>query len=335
MQTTIVIGLDGASFNLIAPWIEDNQLPTLKKLISEGSSGDMESYLQPVTAPNWKCYSTGKNPGKLGVFSWVHVDCKKRKIVIPDLRSQSLEIWDYLNRYGIKTAVINMPTTYPPKKIDGIMVSGGPDAMEINYTYPKDLENELIKMGYKVHPKQIIFTSDNCIEAYDEIIEMIKTRFTLVKQLLAKNTYKFIHISIFYINVLHHFLWDDKLVKEAWKVIDNCIGELMQSNHHFFIMSDHGSEETLIDFSLNNWLEINKYLTCKRATPDILSKLNINVENAVKIANILKISPKIKSIIYPKFIQGLLPSKNGQVSRKGKEVKINWDKTQAIGSGKD
>ena len=66
----IVIGLDGASFELIEPWMEEGVLPNIKKVIAEGVYGDMRSCLPPVTAPNWKCYSTEKNPGKLGIFWW-------------------------------------------------------------------------------------------------------------------------------------------------------------------------------------------------------------------------------------------------------------------------
>ena len=60
----IVIGLDGASFKLIKPWIEEGVLPNIRKVIEKGVYGDMRSCLPPVTAPNWKCYSTEKNPGE-------------------------------------------------------------------------------------------------------------------------------------------------------------------------------------------------------------------------------------------------------------------------------
>ncbi|MFW6121196.1 MAG: alkaline phosphatase family protein, partial [Petrotogales bacterium] len=70
----IVIGLDGAHFELIEPWLKKGELPNIKKCIEEGVSADMEVCLPPVTSPNWKCYSTGLNPGKLGIFWWENID---------------------------------------------------------------------------------------------------------------------------------------------------------------------------------------------------------------------------------------------------------------------
>jgi predicted AlkP superfamily phosphohydrolase/phosphomutase len=51
----IVIGLDGASFELIEPWIEEGVLPNIKRIREKGVYGGMMSCLPPVTAPNWKC----------------------------------------------------------------------------------------------------------------------------------------------------------------------------------------------------------------------------------------------------------------------------------------
>ena len=63
----LVIGLDGATYNLINPLMESGKLSTIEKLMATGCHGDLESSIPAVTFPAWKCYSTGKNPGKLGV----------------------------------------------------------------------------------------------------------------------------------------------------------------------------------------------------------------------------------------------------------------------------
>jgi len=76
----VVVGLDGASFELLDPWIEEGSLPNLRKIKDSGVYGDMESCLPPVTSPNWKCYSTGKNPGKLGIFWWENIDVKNKRV---------------------------------------------------------------------------------------------------------------------------------------------------------------------------------------------------------------------------------------------------------------
>ena len=66
-RKVFVLGLDGATFDVIKPLIEKGLLPTLKKLLEEGTHIPLTSSIPPVTVPAWKCYSTGKTPGKLGV----------------------------------------------------------------------------------------------------------------------------------------------------------------------------------------------------------------------------------------------------------------------------
>jgi predicted AlkP superfamily phosphohydrolase/phosphomutase len=47
---------------------------------------------------------------------------KKKKVKINDSTSyRSRELWDYLGDNGYKCGVINMPMTYPPKKINGFI----------------------------------------------------------------------------------------------------------------------------------------------------------------------------------------------------------------------
>src|SRR5512139_2262734 len=71
MTKLIIIGLDGATFDLIKPWAAEGKLPTLARLMHDGVTGDLESTLPPVTSPAWPTFMTGKNPGKHGVFDFI------------------------------------------------------------------------------------------------------------------------------------------------------------------------------------------------------------------------------------------------------------------------
>ena len=75
----VVIGLDSASWNVLMPLIEAGDLPTIERLMTTGVRGYLRSSVPPITFPAWKCYSTGKNPGKLGVYSFTGLD-KERKV---------------------------------------------------------------------------------------------------------------------------------------------------------------------------------------------------------------------------------------------------------------
>jgi predicted AlkP superfamily phosphohydrolase/phosphomutase len=68
LPRVLIIGLDGASFEVLKPLMEQGDLPTISNLIKTGVSGTLKSTLPPVTIPAWVSMFTGKNPGKIGVF---------------------------------------------------------------------------------------------------------------------------------------------------------------------------------------------------------------------------------------------------------------------------
>ena len=148
---TIVIGLDGATWNLIEPWAEQGKLPNFRRIMENGVWGKLKSVLPISTAPSWKCYATGKNPGKLGAYFWYDFDRDQKRIKMVNSTSfKSKEIWDYLGEAGYECGVINMPTSFPPRRINGFMIAGFNALDQLDYTYPKSLKGELIqKYGYK------------------------------------------------------------------------------------------------------------------------------------------------------------------------------------------
>jgi predicted AlkP superfamily phosphohydrolase/phosphomutase len=335
MCRLLVIGLDGAHWELIEPWIQNGELPTIKRFCKEGVWANMESCLPPVTSPNWKCYSTGKNPGKLGVFWWENIDVENRNISIPqsyDFKSQ--EIWDYMGEQGLKTAIINMPTTYPPKKVNGCMIAGGPGCEERNYTYPKKLERELKKrFNYRIHTLSDITNlrrRDN--KVIDEVKKLIDQRFEVAEYLIETGNYDFIHLTIFLINVLQHFLWDDDIVKQIWERIDGNIAKLIGKASNVILMSDHGSNRIKREFYINNWLEQEGYLTIKRTISDFLFEFGINKEGLNRALNYFPFSGLMRRAT-PKALRKKILSKSGVLKKAAKVDKVNWKKTKVIASG--
>ncbi len=68
----LVICLDGATLDLLRPWIDEGRLPVLGSFVAEGVSGELRSVVPPITAPAWASFMTGKNPGKHGVYYFVN-----------------------------------------------------------------------------------------------------------------------------------------------------------------------------------------------------------------------------------------------------------------------
>jgi len=333
----IIIGLDGGSWNYIQQWIDQGKLPTFKKLQAQGIWGVQQSQLPPVTSPNWKCYSTGLNPAKLGVFWWENIDVKKRKIYIPSSQSFAGKgIFDYLSDAGKRVGVINMPTTYPPHKINGLMVSGGPDAMESGYTYPEALEKLLkTKFNYRVLPQNISFMKKDAGEVIDEIYRLIDVRFKVAEYLLNQGNFDFFQVTIYLINVLQHYHWGDEKVFKAWQIIDRGAAKLLEKfpDETFIFMSDHGTNEIKVKFNISTWLQQQGYLKLKSSsTSGRLSSLGITRNKVTKVLTKLHLKDLVKKAV-PKNLQQLLPDDVGHVQFAGKAELIDWDKSWCIASG--
>jgi len=66
----LVIGLDGASLDLVRPWADEGRLPVLAALMKRGAWGRLRSTVPPATFPAWTSLVTGVNPGRHGIFDF-------------------------------------------------------------------------------------------------------------------------------------------------------------------------------------------------------------------------------------------------------------------------
>ncbi len=327
-----VVGLDGAAFELLDPWIEEGILPNLKKLKEEGTYADMESVLPPVTSPNWKAYATGKNPGKLGIFWWENIDFKTQRVYYPTERKfLHDEIWDYLDSNNFKVGIMGMPTTYPPHPINGFFVSIGPDAQKDDFTYPSQIEDELTsKYNVKVQTDAMI--KSNPGQASEEIYKIIEGQFDAALNYAEEYDVDFLQISIFHINVLQHFFWNDEKTKKAWKIIDKKIGEVYNRADNVLFMSDHGCNKIEHVFNINTWLEKEGYLKTKFNFSDLLNMFNLNKERLARIAKKLHLKDFLNKVL-PESTKASIPSDSGEIKKEGKTSKIDWERTKVFASG--
>src|SRR6266481_8737132 len=160
LMRTVIFGVDGLTFRVLHPLMERGDLPNFRKLQQEGCEAVLESKYPPLTPPAWTSLSTGLKPARHGVYDyWIYADEEKRGITrsvhVQTRRRGEKAIWNILSEYGKRVMVINVPATYPPEPINGIMVSGylTPGTV-VDFTYPTSFKNELFKVApdYKLVP---------------------------------------------------------------------------------------------------------------------------------------------------------------------------------------
>lgn len=337
MRETVVVGLDGAGFDLLDRWIEAGELPALERILSSGVSGELETVLPPVTSPAWKAYATGKNPGKLGIFWWYNVDVDGRRVYRPAGRyHEHTEYWELLAEEE-SVGVVGVPTTYPPKSFDGYLVAGPPDAREEGYTHPRSLEAELeAKLDYAVKKDGLI--GDGNPEACEEVLDVIDGRFAAAKYLLEEYSLSFCHVTTFYINALHHNVWDHEYTKRGWKRIDDHLADFLDRDCNLVLMSDHGHAEIETTFNVNAWLEREGYLQYDTGVSDALHGLGVNadrIERAlVTVERGLPLDVGVRSTaerLAPQWVLNRLPDESGELGGSKHEM-ADWEASDAIAS---
>ena len=340
MTRTFVVGLDGASWLLAEPWIEEGHLPNLAKLRKSGSYATSRSCLPPVTYPNWKCYSSGKNPGKHSVYWWERIDLAEERIdIMSGTDYKTAELWDYLNADGQTAGVVNMPSMYPPRDIDNYVISGGPDAVEgqyrsldSGYTSPPELERRLVEeYDYAVHPDPLLSSNEETGAEVEEILRLLELRLEVARDLFVEEGLDFTHVTLFYLNVLHHFFWDDEPVLRAWQLVDDWLGELAELEGNLVIMSDHGAAATTTEFYINEWLAENGYLTRRTGVEDYFQRVGVTRENALAVAKRLGLVDTLAKRV-PESIQAMVPQSAGAKRERKMELIVPRE-TKALASG--
>lgn len=333
----IVIGLDGGSWEFLEPWLEAGDLPNLKDIRDNHKSGDLESCLPPVTSPNWKCYSTGLSPGNLGVYWWETLDWDNETIGTPSAGDyRGAELWEYLGSEQLRSLVVNMPTTYPPPDINGTVIAGGPTAGETGFTSPESLEEELREeYDYAPLPDSIDFIDSEPERVVEEIKKLLELRFTVAEDQLERESFDFVQVTLYLINVLQHHFGHREPVREAWELIDRKIGDWRDRfpDTPLVLVSDHGCNEIDVQFNVNEWLIENDYLRAGTSLDQtLLSSLGLNKDRIARWLAAVGLKKPLKSLL-PKSLRNSLPTEDDSVMGPGKNRLIDWKATKAYAFG--
>jgi predicted AlkP superfamily phosphohydrolase/phosphomutase len=209
----LIIGIDGATFDLIKPWAEEGKLPTFKRLLAEGVHGDLKSTFPPSTAAAWTSFMTGKNPGKHGLYDFIEPQPGTYRVRYTNARSRLAKtIWQLFSEAGFRVGVTNVPMTYPPEPVNGFVISGldAPEGSKV-ITYPKHLHRELEgrfgKVGQTVRYLGYL-ASDRRRDAVLQSLEEMDEHYLSMMQYLLKNHPVDVAMVVFTsTDAVQHFYW--------------------------------------------------------------------------------------------------------------------------------
>ena len=346
----LIIGLDGATLDLIEPWAQAGHLPGLSALMKAGGYSRLRSIMPVVSAGAWVTFMTGTNPGKHGVFDFVYREAgtyRLRPVTHPQTSVPSL--WKLLSDQGKRVGIINVPMTYPPEEVNGFLVSGLGTPNFKEFTYPVELGRRLLQDGYQVNRK-MYYAGDRedafLAETYEIIQGISRAALTLMEEsewdlftVVFRDTDDIAHAFWRYMDPTHPKFEPGSRFAEAilglYRRLDSCVGELVEASGPqttVFIVSDHGFGPLYKDVYLNEWLRQAGYLTARRPASQrhVLSRLGITRERSSRIMRKLglgRLERRIKDRIGDRI--ELLPRDTWPDFSEG----IDWPSTRAYSYG--
>jgi predicted AlkP superfamily phosphohydrolase/phosphomutase len=287
----LILGLDGATFTLMLPWIREGHLPTLGRLLEQGAHSDLQSTIPPITPCAWSSFMTGKNPGKHGLFDFIEPVAEGQGFRFTNATSrQSETLWGCLSRHGRKVGVLNVPMTYPPEPVNGYLISGldTPDERS-PFLHPQGLREELAtnKIEYRIDIQHLgnMRTDRQRDERLHELSEVETLRTRALHYLKERYPSDFTMLVYTATDQVQHHFWHymdpshDKYdaqgaeryknaIRDVYIHVDQQIDSVLKTMGEdtvVIIMSDHGFGPTSnVRLRLNQALEAEGLLAFQR-----------------------------------------------------------------------
>jgi predicted AlkP superfamily phosphohydrolase/phosphomutase len=280
---TAIIGLDGATFDLIRPLAEQGRLPVLKRLMDEGTSAPLRSTILPNSFPGWSSCTTGTSEGMHGVFSpFIKQPSSYTVRAMSGLDIMTRPIWDMLTENGGRSLLVNIPTTYPPEPLGGVMITGMlTPSLDSEFTYPPELKEEMLAAvpAYVIEPGR----NPNKKTRAAEFSNATDMHELAAHFLMDRGDWDFLMIVFSVLDRAQHDFWADMdpahprhdpktpdefrtFIPQTYEKLDSALGRLIEklpADSRVFVVSDHGFCSELKEIRVNEALAAQGLLTFK------------------------------------------------------------------------
>jgi predicted AlkP superfamily phosphohydrolase/phosphomutase len=316
MRKAILIGLDGGTFDLLEPLMEQGHMPCLKRLVDGGVRGRLRTVIPPGTGPAWSTIITGLDPSNHGIADLiVRAD---RSYDLAFLNAASLRapaVWDWVGARGGRVLVLNVPMTFPAKQVNGFMVTGLlTPAGSRDYTYPPELADTIgrIEPSYRIVPTASYVPGREAV-FLGEITELVRAKAHLLGELAKGSDWDFVMQVFSETDFIQHALWHvldpshprhrsgdaDRYrgqIVDVYRRIDQVIGEAARAagdQASVMILSDHGAGALHEFIHANNLLMAHGMLKIKRGVrarlKHLLFRAGLTPLNVYRLASIFNL----------------------------------------------
>ena len=271
-RKVLIIGLDSAPPEIV--FDKKDEFPNLGKLIENGTYGRLRSSDPPITIPAWMVMSTGKDPGRLGLYGFRHrKGYSYNQMWIANSKAiREKTVWDIIGEQGGQSCLVSVPPSYPPRPVSGNLISCFiTPSKESEYTYPQSLRAE-IEERFGPYIFDVVFRTEDRDQILAEIYKMTEKRFEVMAYLIKEkpwNLFMFVEIGV---DRVQHAFWKymdrehhlyepgnryENVILDYYRFLDKKIAELLaglDSDPVVLVVSDHGAKRMKGAFCVNEWL---------------------------------------------------------------------------------
>ena len=288
----LIIGYDGATWDLADDWARSGHLPALKGLMTRGGHGPLRSVMPVMSPAAWASFATGVLPGKHGIFDFVQRaehSYDLRSATARDFRSPAF--WTIASEAGRRVAIVNVPLTYPATPVNGVMVTGLGTPDRRPFTYPAEMGDKLLAQGYRVN--KTMFFEPGREQVYLRDTYDANDRLAAAALDVYKSEAWDVFVVVFRdIDEVSHYFWKHMdashpahdAIKDApfanallqfYQHIDGKLAQFVDAagpDTDLILLSDHGFGPLYKDVFLNEWLKQEGFLATTAPASSLLQK---------------------------------------------------------------
>lgn len=251
----IIIGLDGATWQLLDVLSSEGLLPNIDRLRESGTSANLVTHGRRISPAVWTGIATGWSHREHGVTGFTVLDPSTGKArIVQSTDRLKPALWQIVSEFGGTAVVINWWASYPAEKTNGVVVSRIVD-MDGPSVYPRELLPVM-----KAIVDSFCVAADGRVEAMSEI----ETVFNLAENFTGDAQPDLLMMYMREMDTAQHIYWASqeperfnetwtvtpeyvtegrRVLREIWSEVDTRIGRLVAlvgDDTTVLIVSDHG-----------------------------------------------------------------------------------------------
>jgi predicted AlkP superfamily phosphohydrolase/phosphomutase len=252
MPKCMVLSIDGVPFGLLERLLRQGEMPHLAELVEQTGMQPMRSVQPTVSCVAWSSYMTGRNPGKHGIFGFIDRREGSYDLSFPNSRMMAVEhIWEVLSQAGKRVFGMNVPATYPPRAVNGILIGGFLTPTLDKAAYPVSVNDYLKQIDYQIDSDAALARKDKRA-MLGNLDKTLDTRMEAMFHFLDEEPWDFFHTHVMGTDRINHFLLEKfeqgdpefaPAFRKYYRRIDEAIGRLLERigpDTPLMIFSDHG-----------------------------------------------------------------------------------------------